>query len=541
MTNSTGLKLIGVSFLICHLAYSRVSAQEARYRYQDATQLWRLSGNAAGLGMDNSDNRGYAEFGLQHAEGDYTRVQEGGQCNALTFRTERYQHIGQFLVGYGRFQFDMDRTKDRAWADVMRPYDANPYYSGSSVSGKYDRQQFDLSAALATIPIPLAGEKTDRELSLGVQLDYKVGDLSRLRDPRSRSELLDYAIAPAVAFAFGHHTLGLTGHYRRRKEKIPNMTTVQQDPNLVYYQFYGLGEAVGTVGGYSGFSREWVNHEFGALLTYGFRTAAPGSSPWERGVYSLNSVGISRGAEDVWGQYKFSPGRYVTYIYKASSHNRIASGRLLHAIDVQAEWQQGYADEYRQQLVQEKDAEKGYTSYRYETQIEYRKRHQLTTVDASLHYRLNTLAGSASEADGTHDAAVSGYVGAQVRMAGTTTKHLLPTSELKHQRLDFSLEGGHGFFGDRLWVDAAVGYSRALKTDLTLADATTEVARQVLLPDMYYYDAHFWRGQLSVKYLFPLKLKGHASRFYVKAYGDLIGAQHSQQRKTVGVAFGLFN
>ena len=57
MTNSTGLKLIGVSFLICHLAYSRISAQEARYRYQDATQLWRLSGNAAGLGMDNSDSR----------------------------------------------------------------------------------------------------------------------------------------------------------------------------------------------------------------------------------------------------------------------------------------------------------------------------------------------------------------------------------------------------------------------------------------------------------------------------------------------------
>ena len=71
-----------------------------------------------------------------------------------------------------------------------------------------------------------------------------------------------------MAFVFGSNTVGLSGHYRRRKEKIPNMTTVQQDPNLVYYQMYGLGEAVGTVGGYSGYQREWVNHQFGAELSY---------------------------------------------------------------------------------------------------------------------------------------------------------------------------------------------------------------------------------------------------------------------------------
>ena len=519
--------MIGLSFIICHLSFGTAQAQEGLYRYQDATQLWRLTDNAAGLGIDNSANRGYAEFRLQHTDGDYHRVQEGGQRNELTFETERYQHIGQFLVGYGRFQFDMDRTKDRSWADVMRPYDSNPFYGGSSVSGKYDRQQFDLSAALSTIPIPLAGEKADRELTLGARLDYNVGDLSRLRDPRSRSELLDYKISPAVTYSFGHNTLGLSGYYHRRKEKIPNMTTVQQDPNLAYYQFYGLGEAVGAIGGYSGYQREWVNHEFGAELTYGL---TPNSQ-----FSTLNSIGIARGKEDVWGQYKFSPGRYTTYIYKAASRNRIASDRLLHTIDIEAEWQQGYADEYRQQLVQEKDAEKGYTSYRYDTQIEYRKRQQLTTIDASLHYRLNTLGESSPTP------AITGYFGFLARLSGSTTKHLLPASELKHQRLDFSLEGGYGLLNDRLWLDATATYSRALKADLTLADATTEVARQVLLPDMAYYDADYWRGQISAKYLFPLKLKGQSNTFYVKAYADIISAQHSQDRKTVGFTFGLYN
>ena len=97
------------------------SAQEAHYRYADATQLWRLTDNAAGLSLDSGFIRGIAHFDVQHHEGDFRRVQEGGQQNQLSFATERYQRIGHILVGYGSFRFGMDRTKDRAWCDVMRP------------------------------------------------------------------------------------------------------------------------------------------------------------------------------------------------------------------------------------------------------------------------------------------------------------------------------------------------------------------------------------------------------------------------------------
>ena len=110
-----------------------ITAQEGSYRYEDETQLWHLTNNAAGLGFDVDSNRGYAEFSAEHRGGDYRRVQEGGQRNELQFTTERYQKIGYLLVGYGRFQFDMDRTKDRAWCDVMRPYNSNPFFSGSSI------------------------------------------------------------------------------------------------------------------------------------------------------------------------------------------------------------------------------------------------------------------------------------------------------------------------------------------------------------------------------------------------------------------------
>ena len=45
----------------------------------------------------------------------------------------------------------------------------------------------------------------------GLQLNYQLGDLSRLRDPRSRSQLLDYRLTPAVSYTMGNHTLGFVG------------------------------------------------------------------------------------------------------------------------------------------------------------------------------------------------------------------------------------------------------------------------------------------------------------------------------------------
>ena len=489
------------------------SAQEAHYRYADATQLWRLTDNAAGLSLDSGFNRGIAHFDVQHHEGDFRRVQEGGQQNQLSFATERYQRIGHILVGYGSFRFGMDRTKDRAWCDVMRPYNSNPFFSGSSLSGKYDTQQFDLTAAVGTIQM--------WGFTGGVRLDYQVGDLSRLRDPRSRSELLDYKLTPSLTYTSGQHTLGISGHYRRRKEKIPSMTTVQQDPNLKYYLMTGMEQTTGITGGYNGYSREWVDHRFGAALNYGYNTGV---------VKSLNTVSIERGSENVLGQYKYEPGHYVSYRYGIESRNRISTGKALHQIDLAVNYEQAYADEYRQQLLQERDAEKGYTSYSYETLIEFKKRYQVKQFNANLHYRYHAVDANA----------VNGYVGAKATLSQAENKHLLPTSSLEYAYLDLTAEGGKSLFKDHLWIDAEAGYHISQKADLQLADATTDYAVQVLLPDMQYYDANYWRGHLAVTYQFPLNIKGTRANWFVRVYGDYLKADHSLNSSTVGASIGIY-
>ena len=261
------------------------------YKYADETQLWRQTQNAAGLSLDSAANRGIAYFDYSHSDGDLHCVQDGGMNNNLAFFTERYQKIGQYLYGYGSFRFDMGRTKDRAWSDVIRSHNSNPFISGSSVAGKYDNQDFELNASLASVP--LAG------FTYGANLLYKVGDLSRLRDPRSRINLAEYRLTPAVTYSTGSNTFGLAVHYYRRKEKLPGLSTVQTDPNLKYYVMTGLENATGTIGGYNGYMREYVNYEFGAELNYGYRSET---------FRSLNSLTFAHGTEYVYGTNKYEPG-----------------------------------------------------------------------------------------------------------------------------------------------------------------------------------------------------------------------------------------
>ena len=488
---------------------------ESEYRYDEATQLWRNTENAAGFTIDSARNRGYAEFNLMHRSGNYHRVQEGNQTNELDFFTERYQHVGKYLYGYGRFKFDYGRTKERAWSDVMRTYNSNPFITGSSVFGKYDFQNFDLTARLGTVDF--SGWR------FGLSLDYKVGDLSRLRDPRSRSRLLDYKLTPSANYTIGKHTIGLAGWYHRYKEKIPGLTTVQTNPNLYYYQMTGLEAVSGTIGGYSGYSREYVNHAFGMELQYGYQAD---------GFRSVNAVSIERGAESMLEQYKREPGKYYTYTYKFATQNRIITSSVIHEIDFSAQYRQAYADEFRPTLVITIDSTTGNSSRNYYNQFTYKKRYQQKLFNMELKYRVNFTDGDA----------VKSYVGAWGVLSAVSQKHLLPTSKFNLNDVDFGVEYGQALLANRrLWLTLNAGCHINNNTDLRLGDNTTAYAQNVLIPDLDYYNADYWTGGLSLMYQFPMTVKRYRSLWYVKGYAQTIQAQQSLSRNIFGISVGIFN
>ncbi len=82
------------------------------------------------------------------------------------------------------------------------------------------------------------------------------------------------------------------------------MSTVQTDPNLKYYTFKGLQNAIGTIGGYRGFSRQFIGNSYGGDIQYGY----DGDN-----VKIVTSAGIVFKDEDTFGDKKQSPGSYNVF------------------------------------------------------------------------------------------------------------------------------------------------------------------------------------------------------------------------------------
>ena len=489
---------------------------EGAYRHDDAVQIWRNTPFAAGLTLDSMRNRGYTAVGYTLEDGDYHRVQEGGTHRTLNFYTERYQHIGQWLYGYGSVNFDTGNERGRAWSDVYRTYNANPYFSGSAIAGRYDFQNIRLRAALSTIALG--------NMRYGLSFGYTLGDLSRQRDPRSRSELLDYELSPSVTYTFGQQTLAAAVTYNRRKEKIPSVSTVQTDATLQYFTFTGMENAVGTRGGYGGFMRQWVNHDLSAQLAYALSTPT-----W----HTLTHIGMAKGTEYVYGTTKYQPGRYYTYRYWLNTQNRIYAQRTIHNIDARGEYMQAYADEYRQQLSIEKDPVTGISSSTYNTLLTYKKRYQVNMLSLAAHYRANFTDGQGH---------VQRYVGLEAGMQNVRNRHVVPFSQFRHRSVDVKMEAGSALLRNKsLWVDAYLGASIATLSNLLLSDADAPYAQNVLLPDMNYYRADAYRGGLSLKYLFPLTIKKTRTTWFVRGFYHHLQTNNHLQRNIVGISLGLFN
>ena len=521
MKNKRYITILAMALTACTVYAQQKASALGEYRFDDATQLWRLTDNAAGLGIDTTRNRGYAEIGYYHHSGDYTRVQEGTRSNQLRFETERYQKIGKYIYGYGRFDFDYGRVNNRTWCDVRRPYNSNPYFSGSAIMGKYDFQDFNFTAALGSAAIG--------KWHFGMRLDYNVGDLSRLRDPRPRSQLLEYKIIPAVTYTFGKNTFGLSGNYHRRKEKIDGVRTIQSDATIMYYNMTGLEHAVGTVSGYSGYQREWVDHRFGAELTYSYKSDR---------YNMIAAATIERGSENILGQYEKEEGKYVDYNYGFSIRNRIMAENLLHEIDFSLGYEQSYADEYTQKFKAENNDEvktKTYSyehrlpdgtieirdstitqtypvsSQYYETMLVMKKRFQVKIFNTDFHYRLNFTDGER----------VNRYVGARFTSCDTKNKYILPESSLHYDGYNVLLEGGTSLLKQRLWIDGGFTMHFNGTAALALNDPTTDYAVGVLIPDMKYYRSNYVKGSLSVTYQFPITFKKKPTMWYRSNVGNV--------------------
>jgi hypothetical protein len=523
--------LLSITFTAISSAQSLVYPEE-----HELTQLlnpWSMFQNAAGLGVSPIKTHGVTELGYNKNNGDYHRAQEGSDLSGLNFYSERYDKLGKNWLVWGSFDFQMNREMNRFFSDVFFPYNSSPYIFGSSVKGNYDKQLFDLHAKLSTIQ--------KGKFTYGVGIDYTVADLSRLRDPRSRTYLADYAAVPAITFQLSSAiTLGADGFIRYQKEKMPSIVTVQDDPGLKYYSFFGMENADAVIGSYKGFQRDFESNFYGGDFQIAFTKIK---------IKWITSIGAEYQQQNVFGSIQQSPGSYKSLNYKAMSVLNLTQNNILvHGI-LKANYYQGAADELRQDLITVRDTATGIASQEWITLFTYKNRYRTDSYNVELDLNLRNLLASGK--DYTWEA------GLNLKSYGFDNRYNMPYSEMAIDRMKTGIYGQYRLFdhkNHRVKVSAGIDYDFCINSKLNLSDGATltttsasstfeqgtyDIANQIILPDFGFYQDKAFSYNAEANYSFPLNLKKTTIAGFAKLFFKNTISDHHGSWMNVGVSIGI--
>ncbi|MBN1988520.1 MAG: hypothetical protein JW783_03900 [Bacteroidales bacterium] len=485
---------------------------------QVVMQHWINTDNAAGLAFANVNKGGFTTFEKYFSGGNHHRAQEGDGLNGIRFYSEGYRSFNKRLFARGSFHFNKFIEQNRAWSDVVNTNNSNPYIMGSSVKGDYDSQQIGLTLKVYT--------DTIGRFTYGLSSNYEVLDVSRQRDPRTRTYLLDYNIVPSVTYKVSANSkLGANLYYRFQKEKMPSITTVQTDPNLKYYTFWGLQNFTSNVGGYKGFRRQFESDFIGSAVQYNYTNDA---------VNVLVSGGVDLQWQETAGEKKQSPGSFNSFGYNLLTSVLIKSNRFVHNAVLAAKYSNGAADEYRQSLFTILDPATGTSSEYWVTDYIYKNRFVTETYNLDLSWKTYGLKQNGHETKWS--------LGIDASYSSFSNTYYLPTSTYSASVACAGISGSYLLLDRRSHSIEISSYAKGginLDAELDLAN-TSEVSDLILTPDLEYYKRSTAQVGGAITYNFPLVFAGRgAMTGYARIYGENMFASNSYNWHVFGLAIGL--
>lgn len=497
------------------------------------TNNWLNSINAAGLSFIQFHTHGNSELGYINEGGDLHRAQEGNSNKGMRFYSERYDKINKNWISRGSFEFKMNTEENRTWSNVFNTYNSSPYLFGDSISGRYDSQTFNLHAKIC--------RKIQNKLSLGLAIDYFAGDMSRLRDARTRTFIANYAIVPALAYKLNESNIGgVSVGFRFEKEKMPSVTTVQTDPEINYYFFMGNENVNAIKNAYLGFDRQFINREKFANFQYNYK---------KEKIDWFTTLGLANRMQEVLGSERESPGEFILDKIELNSKLNLFFNKYLMIVDFKSDFQIGSANEYLQELIVTNDTIMHDVSKRWETLYIYKNRFSTKSYNADLYINLRNLLKNGT--DYCWSAGVDG------QFYGFSNIYQLPYSAFESQRARVGLNGSVRVFDKnqhKVTVQANGGYAFSVNDNLelnsiatttpdngssTFEKATFKIGNEILIPDMRFYKETVFDFKVNAHYSFPIKVKKNMLTGILKAY---FGSQQSLNLgswQSAGISVGI--
>lgn len=465
---------------------------DPRMELREEENLWLDSRNPSAISMKVMPNMGITQFVGEHIGGDLHRQMETDARNSWGFGANSYQSLKHINL-WGDFAFSEKHHMGRGWSDNFSPYNGNPYQVGSNLRGDYTEQVFDFG-------VKAASNRVWRRWWFGLGLDYSIGDLSRIQDPRSRVQMVDLTLTPGfVVEVAKNHRLGAHFAYRYRKEK--NNAYVSKAQDSKEYELYmqeGLGVYRKIVS--SSFDRRTKGNSCGGGLEYTFS---------KEKFQILTRVDFMKRSDEIEDRQKASPGDYSDKTLGIGVHAQWLRPQARHTASVNCRLLKGEAQKTFQEVISETDPTSGITTSHYQTMFSSKSfTHDRLKIDARWRYtRLRA-----------EDYAW--FIGAMTSMERMKDKYVFytPASMMDVSSLRLGVEGGGNVLRHkrhRLFIEGEVGYSLNMDDKYAISpDLEDQVIRAYVCDaDFRIYSSNILDMGLRLKYIFPLfkKLDGFAS------------------------------
>lgn len=498
------ISFIGYLVVACGqlaMAQPRDTPMDNRLVLWDTTigrSLLVTGNNTALLTADSIPDVGYATLGGQLLSGGFRRPQEAEAEQAITFDTERYQRIGDWLF-HGRFSYRHQRQDNLRWTDIMDPYRGTPFVLADSTVGDWKKHHFALEAS-ASLPL-------NERLAVGLALNYRVGSGAKNRDPRPLSNVNDITLLPSASWTVNNrHVLGIHGRYRRFKEDIGVLIRAQFAQGL--YRLKGLSFHDQILPVSVSYSRAYSGTAWGGGLQHLYHV-----NPSWQWFNEVEYTRYTEATQDVTIP-PLPSGDFRNDHVSLRTTLRYRTGRMEKSLSMAAEAQRGVGHEYHyvsNVLVFDGDmhqqealsATLTHEWMRHRPGIPY-----VWSIAPSLNYR-------------------------QYRASYPT----VPTnSRQEFTQLAASLTGGT-WVARQVAITAAVHYQTALSDTLDYhADGVGQtVASTVLLPDQDYATADYLSGRLGLKYVFSRPISERDRRQF---FAELSGLLHHRLNAVPYAGYG---
>ncbi|MDD2424656.1 MAG: hypothetical protein PHP30_03395 [Bacteroidales bacterium] len=511
------------SFQICFSQeqnyYKNVSGSIQERTLKSTLNNWEYTSNPTSLGVNPMPDYGITYFGGIYLAGDDHRAQQEGSKSGINFYSDSYKGL-KHLNLWGAFKYSQSRLKDKAFSDIIDPYNGNPYYAGSALKGEYEEQLIELKAKMSS-------KKLFNFAYAGIGVEYQVGDYSRLRDPRSRSLLANYSINPGFAFQLSPCSkVGITGSYRFSKEKMEKPVTISnQSDKYDYYDMKGNGEY--NIVRILDYERDRISNILGSEIQYELS---------KNNFNFLLSAGIDSREDKVEQASQKSPGDYNSVTYSAGIYANIIYNKGVHNFNLKINDVNGWSNEYLQEPGVYTNPNGAIISI-------------WETIFSAVKYRnfaTNALAGWTYyhlDTPGEYD----WYAGLSYSYDKSECRYILPYSSIGIEKSTIKARGGYVLLNknrNSVHLSGSFGYQTKGNNHLVLnelleAAQKTVIQDNVLIPDYNYFNHDRVFYGADIKYKFPLQRSKNSLSGYISVYGNNYNIIKGSNRALVGFAFGI--